>query len=149
MKFCGKTVNVKETVLYTISSLLSTALDYAVYLTVLYLLHGEDRSVAVAPFGRHLFDLTAVNVAYSAARMISAVENFYANNYLVFGQRGKPGLFGRFVKYMILAVIVAILGNFCIAPLHNVFGIHPIVAKVITDVTVFVISFFGQKLFVF
>ncbi len=149
MKFCGKTVNVKETVLYTISSLLSTALDYAVYLTVLYLLHGEDRSVAVAPFGRHLFDLTAVNVAYSAARMISAVENFYANNYLVFGQRGKPGLFGRFVKYMILAVIVAILGNFCIAPLHNVFGMHPIVAKVITDVTVFVISFFGQKLFVF
>lgn len=149
MKFCGKTVNVKETVLYTISSLLSTALDYAVYLTVLYLLHGEDRSVAVAPFGKHLFDLTAVNVAYSAARMISAVENFYANNYLVFGQRGKPGLFGRFVKYMILAVIVAILGNFCIAPLHNVFGIHPIVAKVITDVTVFVISFFGQKLFVF
>lgn len=149
MKFCGKTVNVKETVLYTISSLLSTALDYAVYLTVLYLLHGEDRSVAVAPFGRHLFDLTAVNVAYSAARMISAVENFYANNYLVFGQRGKPGIFGRFVKYMILAVIVAILGNFCIAPLHNVFGIHPIVAKVITDVTVFVISFFGQKLFVF
>lgn len=149
MKFCGKTVNVKETVLYTISSLLSTALDYAVYLTVLYLLHGEDRSVAVAPFGRHLFDLTAVNVAYSAARMISAVENFYANNYLVFDQRGKPGLFGRFVKYMILAVIVAILGNFCIAPLHNVFGIHPIVAKVITDVTVFVISFFGQKLFVF
>lgn len=149
MKFCGKTVNVKETVLYTISSLLSTVLDYAVYLSVLYLLNGEDYSVAVAPFGRHLFDLTAVNIAYSAARIISAIENFYANNYLVFGQRGKPGLFGRFVKYMILAIVVAILGNFCIAPLHNVFGIHPIVAKVITDVTVFVVSFFGQKLFVF
>ncbi|MBQ4047478.1 MAG: GtrA family protein [Clostridia bacterium] len=149
MKFCGKTVNVKETVLYTISSLLSTVLDYAVYLTVLYLLHGEDYTYAVAPFGRHLFDLTSVNIAYSAARIISAIENFYANNYLVFGQRGKPGLFGRFVKYMILAIVVAILGNFCIAPLHNVLGIHPIVAKVITDVTVFVISFFGQKLFVF
>ena len=149
MKFCGKTVNVKETVLYTISSLLATVLDYAVYLTVLYLLHGEDHSVAVAPFGKHLFDLTAVNIAYSAARIISAVENFYVNNYWVFGQRGKPGIFGRFVKYMILAIVVAILGNFCIAPLHNVFGIHPIVAKVISDVTVFVVSFFGQKLFVF
>lgn len=149
MKFCGKTVNVKETVLYTISSLLATVLDYVVYLTVLYLLHGEDHSVAVAPFGKHLFDLTAVNIAYSAARIISAVENFYVNNYWVFGQRGKPGIFGRFVKYMILAIVVAILGNFCIAPLHNVFGIHPIVAKVITDVTVFVVSFFGQKLFVF
>ena len=52
MKFCGKTVNVKETVLYTISSLLATVLDYVVYLTVLYLLHGEDHSVAVAPFGK-------------------------------------------------------------------------------------------------
>jgi hypothetical protein len=50
---------------------------------------------------------------------------------------------------MILAIVVAILGNFCIAPLHNVFVIHPIIAKVITDVTVFVVSFFGQKLFVF
>ena len=149
MKFCGKTVNVKETVLYTISSLLSTALDYVVYLSVLYLLHDEDYSVAVAPFGRHFFDLTAVNLAYSAARIISALENFFVNNYWVFRQHGKPGLFGRFVKYMILAIVVAILGNFCIAPLHNVLGIHPIVAKVITDVTVFVVSFFGQKLFVF
>ena len=149
MKIGGKTVNIKEAIFYTISSLLATVLDYIVYLSVLYFLRDEEVLHSFAPFGRHLFDLTAVNLAYSAARMISAVENFFANNYLVFGQRGKPGLWGRFIKYMIVAIVVAVLGNFCIAPLHNIFGIHPILAKVITDVAVFVVSYFGQKIFVF
>ena len=149
MKLCGKQLNIREAIMYTVSSLLSTVLDYAVYLLVLYLLRGHEPAFAVAPFGKHLFDLTAINIAYSAARVISAIENFFANNYLVFGQRGNPGIVGRFVKYMIVALVVAVLGNFCIAPLHDIFGIDPIIAKLITDVTVFFVSYFGQKMFVF
>ena len=149
MKSWRKNVNIKEAVLYTVSSLLATVLDYIVYLSVLYLLHGEENVYSISPFGKHLLDLTAVNIAYSAARIISAVENFFANNYLVFGQRGQPGLWGRFVKFMLVAIVAAIIGNFCIAPLHNVFGIQPIMAKVITDVAVFVVTYFGQKIFVF
>ena len=58
-------------------------------------------------------------------------------------------MLSRMGKYMLVALVVAVLGNLCITLFHVVFHINALVAKVITDVSIFVVSYYGQKLFVF
>lgn len=151
MKVFGKTIDLREVVIYTLSSLLATALDYAIYLLTLFFLHryhivtGWD----VVIFGVCIFKLNDINIAYTAARVVSSVENFYFNNYLVFQKKGGGSVLSRMGKYMLVALVVAVLGNLCITLFHVVFHINALVAKVITDVSIFVVSYYGQKLFVF
>lgn len=130
-KLSGKRT-VKEALLYTLSSAAATVIDYATYFFVLDILHVDS-----------------VNVAFTSARVVSAVINFLTNNYFVFRQRGKPGLVKRAVGYAGLAGLVALLGNGIILLLHSVFGLSELVSKLVTDCSVFLVSYFGQKLFIF
>lgn len=151
MRVFGKTIDLREAVTYTLSSLLATALDYAVYLLVLFFLHKYNIVTGwdIVVFGICIFKLNDINIAYTAARIVSSVENFYFNNYLVFKKRGEGRVMVRMGKYMLVALVVAVLGNLCITLFHVVCRINALIAKVITDVSIFIVSYYGQKLYVF
>lgn len=151
MRVFGKKIDLREAAAYTLSSLLATALDYALYLLTLFWLHRHDvvAGWSIVVFGTCLFRLNDINIAYTVARVVSAVENFCFNNYLVFRQKGEGRLLARMGRYMLVALAVAVLGNLCITLFHVVCRINALVAKVITDVSIFVVSYIGQKRYVF
>lgn len=151
MKHLRQMAKFRETAVYMASSLLATLLDYLIYLLALTMLHQNgmgDGWVLSLPWLGAL-TLTDVNIAYSLARMVSAVENFYFNNYLVFHQPSDGRLIRRMAKYMLVAVLVAVIGNFVLHLFHERCSIPALIAKVMTDLTTFLLSYFAQKYFVF
>lgn len=149
-RFC-KSFNLRETAVYTASSLLATVVDYAVYLAVLYVLHHSrvEADWNLPILGLCTLKLNDLNIAYTAARLVSAVENFFFNNYVVFKQPSDGRVAVRLAKYMLVAVLVAAVGNVVLTLFHEVCHIPALVAKVMTDTSTFVLSYFAQKLFVF
>lgn len=151
MKCLRHLAKFRETAAYTASSLLATLLDYLIYLLALTLLHRygmEDGWMLSLPWIGAL-KLTDVNIAYSLARMVSSVENFYFNNYLVFHQPSDGHLIRRMAKYMLVALLVAVVGNFVLHLFHERCNIPALIAKVMTDLATFLLSYFAQKYFVF
>ena len=50
---------------------------------------------------------------------------------------------------MLVAVLVAAVGNVVLTLFHEVCHIPALIAKVMTDTSTFILSYFAQKLFVF
>lgn len=151
MKCFRKSFSIRETAAYVASSLLATALDYAIYLAVLYVLHHSQTDVdwSIPFFGLCTLKLNDLNIAYTAARLVSSVENFFFNNYVVFKQPSDGHVAVRLIKYMLVAVVVAAAGNVVLTLFHEGCHIPALVAKVMTDTSTFILSYFAQKLFVF
>lgn len=151
MKRFRHTLKFRETAAYTASSMLATVLDYLIYLLVLTLMHRhgvENGWILTIPWLGTL-RFTELNLAYTIARLCSAVENFYFNNYLVFHQPSDGHLIFRLAKYMLVAVMVAVIGNLILNLFHEQCHIPALIAKVMTDLTTFLLSYLAQKYFVF
>ncbi len=151
MKCCRKSFNIRETAAYVASSLLATVVDYAIYLAVLYVLHHSriEADWSLSLLGLCTLKLNDLNIAYTAARLVSSVENFFFNNYVVFKQPSDGHVVARLAKYMLVAVLVAAVGNVVLTLFHEVCHIPALIAKVMTDTSTFILSYFAQKLFVF
>lgn len=122
----------KETLRFTLSSMIAAILDYTVYI-LMY----------------EVFSISDINLCYSVAKGIGAVENFYFNNYIVFRKKGQKGVLKRFALYILMVVISATAGNLIISALHDSIGIPALYAKLLTDTSTFLISFISQKYFIF
>ena len=113
------------------SSLISFALDYCLFL------------LFSAAAGNWAWGLLASNVA---ARLISACFNYTLNKYMVFhgGGRASRGL----PQYMLLAAGILLANS---ALLHGLtaLGLAAPAAKLITEVTLFAVSFSVQTLVIF
>ena len=113
-------------VLYALSSLTCTILDYAVYLILT------------------LFGILP-GVCYVAARVISAITNYMINCKVVF--KGKLSLKSA-LQYALLVIIVMAFGTTCITYL-TAHSINPVIAKMIVDCITFVVNYFVQRKVIF
>ena len=126
---------------YTASSLISSVLDWGIYLLMTDLLHGVMSGIA----------LTAVPLV--TARVISSWLNFEINQKLVFRSKGATGR--KLMKYVVTVLLVALLHTGLTYGAYNLFhiaeqevllrgGIYALVM-----VALFFVSFFLQQKWVF
>ena len=81
------------------------------------------------------------------ARIVSASVNFTLNYKLVF--KSKANVFLAILKYTLLALFILGCGTLLISVLVKQAGINEYLAKIIVEVTMFIVSWTIQRLFVF
>lgn len=113
------------------SSLLSFALDYCLFL------------LFSAATGNWAWGLLLSNIA---ARLISACFNYTLNKYMVFHGSGRASQ--DLPQYMLLATGI-LIANSVLLHVLTALGLVPPIAKLITEATLFVVSFSVQTLVIF
>ncbi len=116
----------KEILKFSLSSIISFFIDYILY---------------------SFFLLTVNNIIISnvLARIISATVNYSINRNLVF--KNKNSIYKSFSKYALLALFILLL-NTCILKLLTIY-INPYIAKIITEIILFIISYLVQSKIIF
>lgn len=117
------------------ASVLSAALDLAVYIALLDLVFGTDRVPA------------DVATSVVLARLVSSLFNFSLNKWLVFHDDSRP--VPSLARYSALAVAILAVSTFATTALSVFSGGHDVWAKVTVDGTLFVASYFIQERWVF
>ena len=113
------------------SSLLSFALDYCLFL------------LFSAATGNWAWGLLLSNIA---ARLISACFNYTLNKYMVFHGGGRASQ--DLPQYMLLATGI-LIANSVLLHVLTALGLVPPIAKLITEMTLFIVSFSVQTLVIF
>jgi glycosyltransferase involved in cell wall biosynthesis len=109
-------------------SLLSFLLDFSLF-SLLYYLEG---SIGWAVFG---------------ARVVSGLFNFKLNRHLAFKNKDSQWL--ALVKYAALATVVAAVGYGMIWVSYHLAGVNVYLAKVVSEVVLYLLSFVVQRCFIF
>jgi len=81
------------------------------------------------------------------ARVISSLVNFFANKELVFRDKGK--ISAKVFKYYLLAVILMSISYTSIVLMHTAFGMNVIIAKILVEIMLFLVSFSVQRDIIF
>lgn len=123
----------KEIAKFMSSSLLAFAIDYVLFIVILQL----TDSWAAA---------TSLVVANVAARLVSATVNFSVNKHIVFKDGGKVARGAA--QYALLAAGI-LLANTIILGALAALGIVPYLAKIMTEIVLFVASYVVQKRVIF
>ena len=89
----------------------------------------------------------AIVVATYAARVLSALFNFFVNRTTTF--KSKAGLGGTMLRYAILCVVQVTASAFATSGLFTLLGWNATLLKLIVDVVLFVLSFGIQRSWVF
>lgn len=118
----------KEILKFSASSLVGFLTDYAAY-SLLLLLTGNLR------------------LSNIIARVISASVNFTLNRKFVFGS--KENVLKAAVKYFLLAAAILFGNTLVLEFLVNTCGVHQILAKIVTEVLFFTLSWLVQRLVIF
>lgn len=98
-------------------------------------------------FGLGLVESSALIAANIAARMFSAGFNYYLNSTFVFKQ--KENRLHSILNYGALAVLILVLNTILLFVLNQFLGVPDKIAKLITELTLFCISFHVQKFIIF
>lgn len=115
---------------FTGSSFLSFCFDYALFNLFLLFIGGFEWGEIIA------------NVA---ARILSAGFNYMLNCKFVFGKHGSPK---SVAEYVILATIILVLNSSLLVG-YTELGLHPQIAKLCTEITLFILSFTVQRFVIF
>ncbi|MBR2539473.1 MAG: bifunctional glycosyltransferase family 2/GtrA family protein [Mogibacterium sp.] len=124
----------KEIIKFSASSFIGFLVDYGMYalllaLTARYALAG---SLIIANVG---------------ARIVSSVTNYTINRKLVF--KSKAGVAKSALQYFALAALILAANTAILSVLTGYFGINQMVAKVITEVLLFSLSWLVQRYVIF
>jgi putative flippase GtrA len=126
--------------LYTASSMLSGALDYSIYFFL--------SRVALTKLAMKVSSSVIMHLAFTTGRLSGGLCNFFINERFVF-RTGSTGRGVRLIRYLLMLVVIAFLGNWIIARLYTVREMDDLLAKIITDLTMFVLGYCIQRFFVF
>ncbi len=88
-----------------------------------------------------------IGTATVVSRVLSATYNFLANRFLVFKSKSTFG--HDAVLYVILASVIMGISYGCVKFAYEIMRADPIVAKIVIDLSIFICSFFIQRIFVF
>lgn len=119
---------------FAASSLTGFITDYAMYSLFVWLFGGLGTAVAVP-------------VSNVCARVISAGVNFTINKYLVF--KSKDSVLKTGTQYFLLAVCILAGNTLLLSAMVNLLHINKYIAKLVTEVTFFTLSFIGQRFWIF
>ncbi|MBQ8131529.1 MAG: bifunctional glycosyltransferase family 2/GtrA family protein [Bacilli bacterium] len=121
----------QEILKFSLSSICSFLIDIILY------------SIFLFAFGSFALKVQISNVL---ARIFSATFNFTMNRKFVFQK--KNDLKKSILSYIALALFILVM-NTCLLSILVSFGVQNIIAKVITEIILFIVSFFIQHVFVF
>lgn len=124
----------KEILNFSASSLASFAIDYSMYALLLALTGaaGVANSLIISNIG---------------ARLVSGTANYTMNRMLVF--RNRTGLAKSAAQYFLLAVFILAGNTIVLSTLAGTLGINSLIAKFITEVIFFTISWIVQRYVIF
>jgi len=120
--------------LFALSSFMSFLLDYVLFLLLVRMFSASDAAWGVV-------------VCNVLARIVSAVFNYNLNRVIVFRSRVSSKQTG--LAYAALALGILIGNSAILSLLTNVFGLVPALAKIITELTLFITSYIVQKKLIF
>jgi putative flippase GtrA len=118
------------------ASFLSFLLDYVIFFPFVWIFASLGLAEGAA--------LICGNVA---ARFASAAFNYYLNSTFVF--RYKENRLKSILNYAALACTILTLNSFILYGLHDILGINQALAKLFTEMLLFVISFTVQRFIIF
>ncbi|MBR5738838.1 MAG: bifunctional glycosyltransferase family 2/GtrA family protein [Lachnospiraceae bacterium] len=118
----------KDILKFSASSFVSFLIDYLLYSLLLLITH----------------HYVASNIA---ARVVSASVNFTLNRVVVF--KSKEPILKAAIEYFLLAASILLINTLMLKLWVDVVGLHEMLAKIITEIIVFFISFTVQKLLIF
>lgn len=121
----------RELLKFSLSSASSFCLDYFLF------------SIFVIFLGKTKLTVLVANIC---ARVISAVYNFLMNTHFVFHE--KP-TYKTIVEYAGLAFGILFLNNIFLNNYINLLAINVFAAKILTEITLFILSFIVQKIWIF
>lgn len=116
---------------FVLASLSSFCLDYCLF------------GIMILFLGRGLEKILAANIA---ARVLSGTYNYLLNTRLVFHR--KPSVCTAW-KYCILAGCVLVFNNIFLSIYTVLTGLDVFYAKILTEITLFLVSFLVQRLWIF
>ena len=122
----------REILRFCSSSLIGFLVDYLLY-SLLVALLGTAR-------------VTFCNIA---ARVVSASVNFTLNRRFVFTGGDKQPLWSSLLRYAALAVCILALNTLLLNWLTQTLGWNPYLSKILVEVTLFLLSWFVQRNFVY
>lgn len=114
---------------FTFSSLLASLFDFIIFTTVFKLTSNILMSMLIARF------------------VIGSLLNYIINKRLVF--RSKSGVFSSLFKYYLFLVVLSLLSWLLIKTIMIQMGIRVIIAKILVESLLFILSFCIQREFVF
>ncbi len=124
----------KEVLKFASSSLLSFGIDYTLFVVLLHFMN------SVSIVGGIVF-------ANILSRILSASFNFTVNKHLIFRHTGSVAK--QVAHYTLLAGAILVGNTFLLMLLTDKVHMAPYLAKVVTEVTLFTISYFVQKNVIF
>jgi len=124
----------KEILKFSASSLISFAVDYCMYAMLLAVTGaaGIAGSVVVSNIG---------------ARLVSGAANYMMNRKLVF--KSRTGFARSAAQYFVLAAFILAGNTMMLSLLAGTMGINSLIAKLLTEVTFFMISWTVQRYVIF
>lgn len=126
----------KNLILFSASSFVSFLLDYIIFFPLVYLF-------TLSGFGSSM----ALVLGNITARLGSAAFNYHLNKTYVFKYCKEKDR--TLLQYALLAVSILVLNTFILSVLYDHLGLNKAIAKLITEMTLFIISFTVQKLLIF
>lgn len=118
----------KEILKFSASSFISFLIDYVMY-TLLLLLTSNLR------------------LSNIGARIVSSIANYTINRRLVFKDKGS--IAKSALEYFLLAAVILLGNTIVLEILANHFGIHQLLAKIITELIFFTLSWLVQRFIIF
>lgn len=122
----------QDMIKFTLSSLSSFLVDYILF------------GIFILLFAKLPGYILLSNIA---ARMISAAYNYLLNAKLVF--RMEKATVKSAVQYFLLAIFILCMNNIVLSTILYVTGLPAMIAKIITELILFLMSFFIQHLVIF
>ena len=90
---------------------------------------------------------TALAFGNISARVISAAFNYFLNTTFVFQKNQKN--YKSLISYALLACFILTMNTIILYCIHDYLGINKAIAKLITELLLFIISFTVQKFVIF
>ena len=128
---------------YLSSSIISTIIDYSIFLVLLFFLHEDfpqSQNILV------ILSNTNLLISFFAARFLSSTVNFIINKKLVFKNKGK--VVNQLLKYYLSVFIVAILTYVMLSLLTAIY-IPTFLAQPMATVIMMGLSYTLQRKFIF
>ena len=123
--------------------------SFRVYKRIIKYIFSSTSSFLVDYLGFCLFTFVGISTITSTyiARIISSLFNYSLNRKFVF--KNDDHIIKTMIKYYILVLVVAGLSGFFTNLVNVYLGVNLYMAKIIVDVCLYIVSYNGQKYFVF
>ncbi len=126
--------SLKEFIFFAVTSFLAFAIDYLLFTSITFLTHNIEPRLSIA-------------ISNISARVLSATSNYLMKRKLVF--RSSESILKSSVEFFVLAIIVMSGNTLMMDILTAKLMLNKYIAKIITELTFFVLNYLVQKIFIF